>query len=159
VNDTKTLSDYEREIHGLRTAMETLQVKLHDAERRLQSQQSSGSSSGSERSTTSPRHSPTKDEYIPFSKNDEVKEVLGRLLKEEDMLRRDQQSLLHKMGDKELMIMLQQRKIAALDEANHRLVSELSRLGENVGYRHKKLFPDTPKTVDELLDSFNDTPV
>ena len=40
-----------------------------------------------------------------------------------------------------------------------RLVTELSRLGEKVGYRHKKLFPDPPKTVDELLDSFNDTPV
>ena len=157
--ETKTLSDYEREIHGLRSAMESLQLKLHDAERKLQSQQCSGSSSGSERSTTSPRHSPTKDEYIPFSKNEEVKETLGRLLKEEDLLRRDQQSLIHKMGDKELMILLQQRKIAALDEANNRLVSELSRLGEKVGYRHKKPIPDTPKTVDELLDSFNDTPV
>merc|ERR1712029_168387 len=28
--ETKTLTDYEREIHGLRSAMETLQVKLHD---------------------------------------------------------------------------------------------------------------------------------
>ena len=157
--ETKTLSDYEREIHGLRSAMESLQVKLQDAERRLQSQQCSGSSSGSERSAASPpRHSPTKDDYIPFSRNEEVKELLGRLLKEEDLLRRDQQTLLHSTGDKELMILLQQRKIAALDSANHRLVTELSRLGEKVGYRSKQ-FQETPRTVDELLDSFNDTPV
>lgn len=55
----------------------------------------------------------------------QVKEVLGRLLKEEDLLRRDQQNLAARMGDKELMIMLQQRKIAALDEANHRLVRSM----------------------------------
>ena len=29
------------------------------------------------------------------------------------------------LGDKEMMILLQQRKIAALDEANNRLVSQL----------------------------------
>ena len=33
-----------------------------------------------------------------------------------------------------MMILLQQRKIAALDEANNRLLSELSRLGDRVGY-------------------------
>ena len=32
------------------------------------------------------------------------------------------------------MILLQQRKIAALDEANNRLLAELSRLGERVGH-------------------------
>ena len=83
--------------------------------------------------------------------------------------------------------MLQQRKIAALDEANNRLLSELSRLGDRVGYSRagvqaskrsererrylilKCLFnfcsrsvQETPKTVDELLDtldSFSDTRV
>ena len=84
------------------------------------------------------------------------------------------------------MILLQQRKIAALDEANNRLLSELSRLGDRVGYSRagvqaskrsaerrylilKCLFnfcsrsvQETPKTVDELLDtldSFSDTRV
>ena len=33
-----------------------------------------------------------------------------------------------------MMILLQQRKIAALDEANNRLLGELSRLGDRVGY-------------------------
>jgi len=167
--ETKTLSDYEREIHGLRSAMETLQVKLHDAERKLQAQQASGSSSGSERSTTSPRQSPTKEEFMSTSRlpaakpDEEVKVIVSRLLQEEDILRRDQIEMTNNMGDKEMMILLQQRKIAALDEANSRLLNELTKLGEKVGYRNnnfsKKSIQETPKTVDELLDSFSDTRV
>merc|ERR1711971_1333457 len=112
--ETKTLSDYEREIHGLRSAMETLQVKLHDAERKLQTQQASGSSSGSERSTTSPRQSPTKDDFmsrINAQPEDEVKALVSRLLKEEDTLRRprDRVEIGEDVGDKEMMILLQQR--------------------------------------------------
>ena len=158
--ETKTLSDYEREIHGLRSAMETLQVKLHDAERKLQVQQGSGSSSGSERSTTSPRQSPTR---IAVRPDKEVSVIVSRLLHEEDILRRDQIEMTKNMGDKEMMILLQQRKIAALDEANNKLLNELSKLGEKVQYRNnnysKKSIQETPKTVDELLDSFSDTRV
>ena len=165
--ETKTLTDYEREIHGLRSAMETLQVKLHDAERKLQAQQASGSSTGSERSTTSPRQSPTKDENLMNKTlgrpDDEVKVIVSRLLQEEDILRRDQIEMATNIGDKEMMILLQQRKIAALDEANNRLLNELSKLGEKVGYRNnnlsKKSVQEPPKTVDELLDSFSDTRV
>ena len=164
--ETKTLSDYEREIHGLRSAMETLQVKLHDAERKLQSQQASGSSSGSERSTststTSPRQSPTRLPG-PARPEDEVKVIVTRLLQEEDILRRDQIEMTKNMGDKEMMILLQQRKIAALDEANNKLLNELSKLGEKVQYRNnnysKKSIQETPKTVEELLDTFSDTRV
>lgn len=149
--------------------METLQVKLHDAERKLQAQQASGSSSGSERSTTSPRQSPTKEEFMSTSRlpaakpDEEVKVIVSRLLQEEDILRRDQIEMTNNMGDKEMMILLQQRKIAALDEANSRLLNELTKLGEKVGYRNnnfsKKSIQETPKTVDELLDSFSDTRV
>ena len=67
------------------------------------------------------------------------------------------------MGDKEMMILLQQRKIAALDEANNKLLNELSKLGEKVQYRNnnysKKSIQETPKTVEELLDTFSDTRV
>ena len=166
--ETKTLSDYEREIHGLRSAMETLQVKLHDAERKLQAQQASGSSSGSDRSTTSPRQSPTKDDFMSrhsagAKPDEEVKVIVSRLLQEEDLLRRDQIEMTTSMGEKEMMILMQQRKIAALDEANSRLLNELSKLGDKVGYRNnnfsKKSVQETPKTVDELLDSFSDTRV
>ena len=158
--ENKTLSDYEREIHGLRSAMETLQVKLHDAERKLQVQQGSGSSSGSERSTTSPRQSPTR---IAVRPDKEVKVIVSRLLQEEDILRRDQIEMTKNLGDKEMMILLQQRKIAPLDEANNKLLNELSKLGGKVQYRNnnysKKSIQETPKTVDELLDSFSDTRV
>ena len=50
--ESRSLSDYEREITGLRSAMETLQIKLHDAERKL--------SLGSSASSQSPRQSPSK---------------------------------------------------------------------------------------------------
>lgn len=212
--ETRTLSDYEREIHGLRSAMESLQLKLQEAERRLQQQQqqqqaavggSGGSSSDrscSSAAATPPRQgSPNKESAADYyyhhqqqhqyaaNADDDVKDILARLLKEEDLLRRrageassttsssriggSDATPNGRMGDKELMILLQQRKIAALDEANNRLVSELSRLGERTGgggscglpgvmshQRNKKRsVQETPKTVDELLDSFNDTPV
>ena len=145
--------------------METLQVKLHDAENKLRAQQGSGSSSGSERSTTSPRQSPTKDDFLSRLQrpDDDVKMIVSRLLKEEDILRQNQLEMSGNVGDKEMMILLQQRKIAALDEANNRLITELSKLGEKVGYRNnnftKKQVQEPPKTVDELLDSFSDTRV
>ena len=89
--------------------------------------------------------------------------IVSRLLQEEDILRRDQIEMTNNMGDKEMMILLQQRKIAALDEANSRLLNELTKLGEKVGYRNnnfsKKSIQETPKTVDEHLDSFSDTRV
>ena len=141
-------------------------MKLHDAESKLRSQQASGSSSGSERSTTSPRQSPTKDDFMSRLQrpDDDVKMIVSRLLKEEDILRHGQVEMTgNSVNDKEMMILLQQRKIAALDEANNRLINELSKLGEKVGYRNnnfsKKVVQETPKTVDELLDSFSDTRV
>merc|ERR1711936_241250 len=156
--ESRTLSDYEREIHGLRSAMESLQVKLHSAERKLQSQQACGSSGGSSLHSTSPRQSPGRD--------DQQGGIVARLMREEEVLRREVPGLANGgggLGDKEMMILLQQRKIAALDEANSRLIHELSKLGEKVttGGRcvKKTSMQETPKTVDELLDSFNDTRV
>ena len=66
--------------------------------------------------------------------DEEVRGMVTRLMAEEDILRRDQMEMTGTIGDKEMMILLQQRKIAALDEANNRLLSELSRLGDRVGY-------------------------
>jgi len=87
-------------------------------------------------------------------------------MREEEVLRREVPALQGgggALGEKEMMILLQQRKIAALDEANNRLIHELSKLGEKVttGGRcvKKTSMQETPKTVDELLDSFNDTRV
>ena len=66
--------------------------------------------------------------------DEEVRGMVTRLMAEEDILRRDQMEMTSNLGDKEMMILLQQRKIAALDEANNRLLGELSRLGDRVGY-------------------------
>ena len=60
----RSLSDYEREITGLRSAMETLQLKLHDAERKL--------SLGSSNSSQSPRQSPSKVRRHMISVNSNI---------------------------------------------------------------------------------------
>lgn len=164
---TKSLSDYESEILELRSAMETLQSKLVEAESKLKSSSTS----------SSPEH------------GDEVKRVIKRLLAEEDQLRRDQLDFTpgSDIGDKEVMILMQQKKIAALDEANNRLMKELTRLGDKLdksdpvkitssvsatGVVTVTTNPPTstplnatpppssdPKTVDELLDSLHSTSI
>lgn len=112
---SRSLSEYEREITGLRSAMETLQVKLHDAERKL--------SLSSSASSQSPRQSPSKVRrmmMIIMTSNDlsqddpvtvtgprltqrpdeEVRGLVTRLMAEEDILRRDQMEMTSNLGDK-----------------------------------------------------------
>ena len=62
----KSLTDYEREISELRTAMETLKVKLTEAESRLVQE----SASGAQRA------------------EGEVRVIVNRLAEDEDQLRR-----------------------------------------------------------------------
>ena len=169
--NNKSLSDYESEIHDLRSAMETLQIKLGEAEGKLQTKRD------------------------PCHEETHVKEILNRLVREEDQLRRDQSNMsANDLSDKERMILMQQKKIAALDEANSRLVEELNRLGEKLNGaagqvggnssgrldltsrtvistggagcldmtkqpKKKNSIQETPKTVDELLDSLHSTPI
>ena len=112
---SKSLSDYENEILMLRSEMEQLQIKLGDAESKLQVK--------AQQNRTS----------VVFRAEEDARQIVGRLLKEEDYLRRgplDPQNLA--MGDKEKMIQMQQQKIAALDETNSRLIEELNRLGEQL---------------------------
>ena len=78
--------------------------------------------------------------------DEEVRGMVTRLMAEEDILRRDQMEMTGNLGDKEMMILLQQRKIAALDEANNRLLSELSRLGDRVG--HTRGAPTPKRSVE-----------
>ncbi len=154
---SKVLSDYEREIQELRSAMEVLKVKLGDAESRLK------------------RESNGRGES-------EVRVIVNRLVDEEDRLRRAEQqaanasnsSAATELSDKERMILMQQKKIAALDEANNRLVKELTRLGEKLekttpaknggdgagdGLEGEVNEDGTPKTVEELIDSLHSTPI
>ena len=112
---SKSLSDYENEILMLRSEMEQLQIKLGEAETKLQN--------SAHQNRTS----------VVFRAEEDARQVVGRLLKEEDLLRRgplDPQNLV--MSDKEKMIQMQQQKIASLDETNSRLIEELNRLGEKL---------------------------
>ena len=112
---SKSLSDYENEILMLRSEMEQLQIKLGEAESKLHV--------NAHQNRTS----------VVFRAEADARQVVDRLLKEEDYLRRgplDPQNLV--MGDKEKMIQMQQQKIAALDETNGRLIEELNRLGEQL---------------------------
>ena len=95
--------------------METLQVKLHDAERKL--------SLSSSTSSQSPRQSPSKvrimvmmimpssdlDQDDPVTvtgprltqrPDEEVRGLVSRLMAEEDILRRDQMEMTSNLGDK-----------------------------------------------------------
>ena len=115
---SKSLSDYENEILMLRSEMEQLQIKLGEAESKLQV--------NAQQNRTS----------VVFRAEGDARQVVDRLLKEEDYLRRgplEPQNLI--MGDKEKMIQMQQQKIAALDETNSRLIDELNRLGEHLNVK------------------------
>eukprot|EP00095_Tigriopus_kingsejongensis_P009722 maker-scaffold748_size102973-snap-gene-0.12 protein:Tk09722 transcript:maker-scaffold748_size102973-snap-gene-0.12-mRNA-1 annotation:"probable ras gtpase-activating protein isoform x2" len=181
--NSKSLSDYEQEIMDLRTAMDSLQRKLIETEMKLENQDQPSASTS------------------PIARETSVREMVNRLVNEEDQLRRDHLDMSGDLGDKERMILMQQKKIAALDNANERLVQELNRLGERLkgglvmgdgveGSEHRLSDPrlssgpcdaevvfssntlpcrktanntatvqDTPKTVDELLDSLHSTPI
>ena len=115
---SKSLSDYENEILMLRSEMEQLQIKLGEAETKLHAK--------AQQNTTS----------VVFRAEDDARQIVGRLLNEEDYLRRgplDPQNL--GMEDKERMIQMQQQKIATLDEVNGRLIEELNRLGERLSLK------------------------
>ncbi len=171
----KTLSDYEQEILELRAAMETLQIKLGEAERKLQ-QKSTGASS----------EAPVLDPVQRQEENEEaVKVITKRLHSEEDQLRRREDQSKDNLEDKEKMILMQQKKIACLDEANGRLMEQLTILGcklrsEDLASssssgaaetsnmtilerQHQNLVSleqqETPRTVDELIDSLHSTPI
>ena len=100
----KSMSDYEAEILQMRSEMEHLQSKLTQAESQLKVNQ----------------------------REQDSAEVVQRLMKEEDKLRREHLDLQmpseDPMSDKERMILMQQKKIAALDAANRRLLEELNRM-------------------------------
>jgi len=143
----KSMNDYEAEILQMRSEMEHLQIKLSEAERRLQfsnnnSQQQVLCSPSDSTKITTEDQSSTNPPPINFSDQDMAKEVVQRLTKEEDKLRND----LHlgapcpltdvstePISDKEKMILMQQKKIAALDAANRRLLEELNKISSSTG--------------------------
>merc|ERR1712029_930168 len=95
----KSMSDYESEILQMRSDMEQLQVKLTQAESQLKVNQ----------------------------REQDSNEVVARLMKEEDKLRREHLDL-QMASSEDRMILMQQKKIAALDAANRRLLEELNRM-------------------------------
>ncbi len=170
----RTLGDYEREIMELRTAMETLQMKLGEAERKLE-----------ERNKRRKRDASADEQFDDEEeeeKEERVKEAVNRLALEEDRLRREQVAPApsatserrvspFSSSDRERMILMQQRKVSSLDAANARLGEELGRMEQQqqegggvmrvavVPSQHQNLQQDAPRTVDELLDSLHSTPI
>lgn len=98
----KSMTDYETEILQMRSEMEQLQCKLSEAERQLQ-----------------------------MNSQDSKSEIMNRLMREEDKLRREMINDQDPMSEKEKMILMQQKKIQALDAANKRLLEELNKLSVN----------------------------
>jgi hypothetical protein len=137
---SKSLSDYENEILMLRSEMENLHIKLGEAESKLQL--------NAQQTRTS----------AVFRAEGDARQVVDRLIKEEDYLRRgplEPQNLI--MGDKEKMIQMQQQKIAALDETNSRLIEELNRLGEHLNVKQHSGASSVllrPQTSNPIVSSF-----
>jgi len=133
----KSMSDYEAEILQMRSEMEHLQIKLSEAERRLQF---SSSNSSNESSPSKSTITTAEQDQSKFSNSDQdmAKEVVQRLTREEEKLRNDQlgagasalapSDTNEPITDKEKMILMQQKKIAALDAANRRLLEELNKI-------------------------------
>ena len=203
-NASKSLSDYEQEILELRTAMEQLQNKLREAELKLEHQNQAGEDSASRRSSTA-----SERQNIAEA---ETKQIMLRLLREEDHLRREQLESVSRQQC-ECAIAMQQQKLAAIEDLNERLMRDVHRhsnvsvtlggpnvttidtgsntvssptsssggnfvspsstisslssksgnpgsvtvitpIKSNATPRH-----DSPKTVDELLDSLHSTPI
>ncbi len=82
-SSNKTLGDYEREILELRSAMETLQIKLGEAERKLEER------GGGKRRRESGGDEEEEEEEED-DKEERVKEAVNRLAAEEERLRREQ---------------------------------------------------------------------
>ena len=150
----KSMNDYEAEILHMRSEMEHLQIKLSEAERRLQF--SSNNNSQPQQIPT-----PTPGDFkipeipeIPDQIQKMAKEVVQRLTEDEEKLRNDfvlgapsgglatngsnnpdgsDCNLPEPITDKEKMIFMQQKKIAALDAANRRLLDELNKISSNSG--------------------------
>ena len=134
-NTTKSLSDYEQEILELRSAMEQLQMKLMEAERKLQNQnsgQNEDADSG-RRSSASERQSLAEAE---------TKQIMLRLLREEDHLRREQLECASRQ-ECECNIAMQQQKLAAIDDISDRL----SRHGNHNHHYHHTVTAFTPSSV------------
>lgn len=141
----KSLVDYESEILQLRTDMEQLQFKLSEAERQLQYK----------------NHNNQREK--------EAKDVVANLLMEEDKLRREHLVLqsaaaasapeaagTDPIADKEKMILMQQKKISALDAANRRLLDELNRMtGTSPAASTKVVVTTNPSSVGLNVTSIN----
>merc|ERR1719266_3296900 len=128
----KSMNDYEAEILQMRSEMEHLQIKLSEAERRLQFSSSNSSNESSPSKSTS---TTAEQDQSKFSNSDQdmAKEVVQRLTREEEKLRNDQlgassstaaSDTNEPVTDKEKMILMQQKKIAALDAANRILLED-----------------------------------
>jgi hypothetical protein len=141
----KSLVDYESEILQLRTDMEQLQFKLSEAERQLQYK----------------NHNNQREK--------EAKDVVANLLMEEDKLRREHLVLqsaaaasapeaagTDPIANKEKMILMQQKKISALDAANRRLLDELNRMtGTSPAASTKVVVTTNPSSVGLNVTSIN----
>jgi hypothetical protein len=151
--NSRTLGDYEREILELRSAMESLQAKLGEAERKLAERR--------RRDTNDPPQplAASADETTRRAE-DRVREAVNRLAAEEDKLRRDQQESTAAAAqgatraEKEALVLMQQRKVATLEEAEGRLAAETARLG-GVGHSHSRFSPSviTVKRTEQNMAS------
>jgi hypothetical protein len=125
---------YEREIAELRIQMEALQIKLNAAEQRLQKGDLSGHENGNHAEYMDRRRAIIRAANSALSisggteKDEQLKNIIARLLTVEDELRREQNTMASMINVKQQVIHAQEEKIQALDAANSRLLGALSQL-------------------------------
>uniref|UniRef100_T1IJS3 Serine/threonine-protein phosphatase 1 regulatory subunit 10 n=1 Tax=Strigamia maritima TaxID=126957 RepID=T1IJS3_STRMM len=116
----KTIGDYEHEIEELRRVMQDLQRKLSDAELRLHEQESVHIRSES------------CAEFIQQQRDEEMRNVITRLVKVEEKLRREQSEMQEILDEKQRTIENQERQIITLDVENSQLKMALYQLKEQI---------------------------
>ncbi|XP_034247586.1 ras GTPase-activating protein nGAP-like isoform X3 [Thrips palmi] len=121
----RNVDQYEREIERLQSSVELLKLKLEQAEHQLSSGNNTPEPERGNRERTLERRE--RDVDVTNSE-DNMKNIIARLMSVEDELRREQQKMSDALSHKQRVIEAQEHQIAALDAANNRLLSALATL-------------------------------
>ncbi|XP_052126561.1 ras GTPase-activating protein raskol, partial [Frankliniella occidentalis] len=120
----RNIDQYEREIERLQSSVELLKLKLEQAEHQL----SSGNNTP-EPDRGRDRNLERRDRDVDVTTSeDNMKNIIARLMSVEEELRREQQKMSDALSHKQRVIEAQEHQIAALDAANNRLLSALATL-------------------------------
>ena len=125
----RNIDQYEREIERLQSSVELLKLKLEQAEHQLSSGNNTPEPERTGRDRDRERTLERRERDVDLnSSEDNMKNIIARLMSVEEELRREQQKMSDALSHKQRVIEAQEHQIAALDAANNRLLSALATL-------------------------------